>query len=65
MTRNLLSCCQSFAERSGNIFPYRLKISLMFTFLANPVWWVVPLVAVKGVVNPFSLLFISDSPDGT
>lgn len=60
-----MSCAQSFAERFVNLFPYAVKISIMFTFLANPTWWVVPLVTIKGVVNPFNLLFISESPDGT
>lgn len=52
MVRNLLSCSHSYAERFVNIFPHTVKISIMFIFFANPVWWVVPLVTIKGAVNP-------------
>jgi len=42
-----------------------VRISIIFTFLPNPVWWVFLLVADKGVVNLLNLLIICRSPDDT
>lgn len=48
LVRNLLLCCQ-FCWKICKYFSLHstVKISIIFIFLANPTWWIVPLVTIK------------------